>query len=336
MSKQPIVDPVGSLESKAILDRWMKFYISSQEAVREHLRAKYPKRPEEDEKIYEKAINARSFDIMRGFLPAGITTQLSWHTNLRQAWDKLAVLRYYPLLEVQELAEGVLAKLKEHYPNSFSHKLYDAQEIWRRETFTKHSYYHVPGSATNFSYSSNISPEKLLEYRDIITTRPQKTNLPNFLAELGNITFNFLLDFGSFRDVQRHRNGVCRMPLLTTDLGFNQWYLEQLPDNLRAQAEMLIEEQKHVIATLPASPEIKQYYTSLGFNVTCRVTYGLPAAVYVAELRSSKTVHPTLRAIAHKMIAAIRLRFPELVLHTDLDPDDWDVRRGTQDIVMKN
>jgi thymidylate synthase ThyX len=335
MSKQPIVDPVESLESKAILDRWMDFYISSQEAVREHLRAKYPMKAEEDEKIYEKAVAARSFDIMRGFLPAGITTQLSWHTNLRQAWDKLSILRHWPLPEVRDLAEGMLTKLKEKYPHSFCHNLYDEQEKFRRETFDKYSYYHQPQTSF-FTYKTNISNEELLKYRDIITTRPQKTNLPNFLAELGLFTFDFLLDFGSFRDVQRHRNGVCRMPLLTTELGFQQWYLNQLPDNLRKTAVELIERQKTAIAALPAAPEIKQYYISLGFNVSCRVTYALPAAVYVIELRSGKTVHPTLRAIAHQMHAALKMRFPELSLHSDLDPDDWDVRRGRQDIMEKN
>lgn len=334
MSKQPIVDPLNTNESKKILNDWMIFYVSSQEQTREHLRAKYPRKPDEDEKIYEKAINARSFDITRGFLPAGITTQLSWHTNLRQAWDKLATLRHWPLPEVQEAANGMLEKLKEKYPHSFSHNLYDEQEKFRGEIFGKYTYYHQPQTSA-FSYSTNISNEELLKYRDIISSRPQKTNLPHFLAELGLMTFDFLLDFGSFRDVQRHRNGVCRMPLLTTDLGFQQWYLNQLPDDLKDAAMALIEKQKAAIAQLPTTLEIKQYYISLGFNVSCRVAYALPATVYVVELRSSKTVHPTLRAIAHQMHAALKTRFPELVLHSDLNPDDWDVRRGLQDIVEK-
>ena len=117
MSKQPIIDPINSAESQKIIQDWMGFYISSQDQVRDHLRTKYPKKPDEDEKVYEKAIGARSFDIMRGFLPAGITTQLSWHTNLRQAWDKLSILRHWPLPEVKELAEGMLSTLKEKYPN---------------------------------------------------------------------------------------------------------------------------------------------------------------------------------------------------------------------------
>jgi hypothetical protein len=73
----------------------------------------------------------------------------------------------------------------------------------------------------------------------------------------------------------------------------------------------------------------------MGFNITCKVSYGLPATVYVTELRSGKLVHPTLRRIAHKMSNSLQKMFPGLKLHSDLDPDDWSIRRGLQDIKEK-
>ena len=121
MSKQPIVDPLMTEDSREILNAWMDFYIESQETVQNHLKQKYPRREEEEEGMYEKAIKARTFDILRGFLPAGITTQLSWHTNLRQAWDKLSLLRHHPVEEISTLSEEMLLRLKEKYAHSFSH-----------------------------------------------------------------------------------------------------------------------------------------------------------------------------------------------------------------------
>ena len=73
----------------------------------------------------------------------------------------------------------------------------------------------------------------------------------------------------------------------------------------------------------------------MGFLVACRTTYALPAAVYVAELRSGKLVHPTLRKIAHKMHGAIMDIYPDMKMYSDLEPDEWDVRRGEQDIVKR-
>jgi len=335
MSKQPIVDPVKTSESKQILDAWMDFYVKSQNKVNQHIKTLYPKKPDEKESVYDKAVIARTFDIMRGFLPAGITTQLSWHTNLRQAWDKLALLRYNPLPETREIAENMITKLREKYPNSFCHEEYEQQEAFRKSSTQKYNFYNPQFASSDFKMSTSIDPEELSKYQDVIDSRPQKTNLPHFLTELGLITYDFILDFGSFRDVQRHRNGVCRMPLLTTNLGFNEWYLSQLPNDVRQEAEQLIADQKIKIANLPTTAENKQYYISLGFNMPCRVTYGLPATIYVIELRSGKPVHPTLRKIAHKMHYALLEKFPNLVLHSDLEKSDWDIRRGLQSITEK-
>jgi thymidylate synthase ThyX len=334
MSKQAIIDPLATPESKAILDRWLNFYTANQEKIQEHLMKKYPRQEGEEENIYLKAIKARGFDSLRGFLPAGITTQLSWHSNLRQAWDHLALLSHHPLVEVRETAAAILNKLKEKYAHSFSHPLDEAMEKYREDMVKKYSYY-LPKETKGFAMRTTIDSAELAEYQDAIDRRSLKTGLPNFLGDLGTITFDFPLDFGSFRDIQRHRAGICRMPLLTTNFGFNPWYLEQLPEEIRPEAEKLISEQTAAIANLKTTPEIKQYYIAIGFTVACRVTYPLPAALYVIELRSGRAVHPTLRKVAHQMHAAVMAKFPNLKLQSDLSLDDWDVRRGSHDIVTK-
>jgi len=334
MSKQAIIDPLHTAQSQAILKKWMDFYINNQEKIQNFLMQKYPRQTEEAETMYIKAIKARGFDIMRGFLPAGITTQLSWHTNLRQAWDKIALLRHHPLLEVRETAETILKKLQETYAHSFSHKLYEEQEKYRALSVTAYSYLK-PEKNLALQLTTDIKPEELKQYQDLIDKRPIKTNLPVFLGELGNLNFSFTLDYGSFRDIQRHRNGICRMPLLTTELGFNDWYLEQLPEDMLQAARELIKEQTIAIATLEATAEIKQYYTAIGFNIYSRVSYPLPSAIYVIELRSGKSVHPSLRKLAQEMAAATQTKFPNLKMYIDQDLDDWDVRRGLQDITTK-
>jgi len=334
MSQQEIIDPLGTEESALILKNWMSFYIGNQEIIQQYLMQKYPRQAEENEVVYTKAIKARGFDIMRGFLPAGVTTQLSWHTNLRQAADHLALLRHHPLAEARKSADIILNKLKEKYSNSFSHVLNDDQEKYRMESVMNYSYF-PPEVAPVFSMKTNINIDELKKYQKLIDERPIKTGLPNFLNDLGSCSFDFLLDFGSFRDIQRHRNGICRMPLLTTNLGFNNWYLEELPETLRLEAEKLIKEQIDHLNKLKASVEIKQYYIAMGFNVSCQVTYPLTAAIYVIELRSGRAVHPSLRKIAHKMYETVIKELPNLKLHVDLSPDDWDIRRGLADIIKK-
>lgn len=334
MTEQPIIDPLATPASKQILDDWMSFYISASEPLKEHLRQLYPRQTDEDVKIYEKAIKARSFDILRAWLPAGITTQLSWHTNLRQAKDKLSLMLHHPLPEARQVANELLAKLKEHYPSSFSYLLDEQREAYREETMEELGYYQAK-QPVDFAYKINLDKDELAEYNEVLASRPPKTCLPIFLNELGNIRFDFLLDYGSFRDLQRHRNGVCRIPLLTTKIGFNEWYLLELPEDLRKQGETLLVKQKSAIAALVADDVTKQYYTAMGFNVTCRVAYPLMPTVYTIELRSGKAVHPTMRRIAHKMHDALSQELPNLKLHCDLEASDWDIKRGMQTIVEK-
>lgn len=334
MAKQPIIDPLSIAESKTIMEDWMKFYIGSQERVKEHLRATHPRRAEEEEKTYERAVNARVFDILRSFLPSGIATQLSWHTNLRQAADRLALLRHHPVAEIKDLAEEILRQLKEKYLSSFSHKLYEAQEAYRAEVSKDFSYYHNPDSPA-FDFKTNINPSSLEPFKKIISERPIKTNLPSFLDELGGCYCDYLIDFGSSRDLQRHRNGVFRMPLVTTDFGFHNWYLDQLPSDLRTEAEQLIQKQTKRINALDCDAETKQYYISLGFLVSCRTYYSLPGLVYLVELRSDTTVHPTIRPLMHQIHHALQTALPSVTLYTNLNESDWDIRRGTQTIEKK-
>ncbi len=334
-STQPILNPAGTPEGEKIQQAWMKFYNEAKVPLQEHLKLKYPRKGDENEAIYDKAIAARSFDILRGFLPAGSTTYLSWHTNLRQAHEKIALLEHHPLAEIRDLAVRLRAALQEKYQHSFSHKKYPEQEAYLDKWVGQYSFFS-PDNHPDFEFSHNLQLDQLAAFEDLLKTRPLKTNLPAFLNMFGQCTFKFKLDFGSFRDIQRHRNGVCLMPLLNAKYGFYPWYLDELPADLRAAAVTLLAAQEKAILALPVDELTRQYYFPMGYTIPVTVNYRLPASVYVAELRSNKTVHPTLRRRAHQMGLALRENIPNLTMHLDLDPDDWDVRRGTQDIVRKD
>jgi thymidylate synthase ThyX len=333
MSKQPVLNPLDTAAGQAIQHRWMSFYTYAMAPTIEHLKRTYPLRDGENQAQYEKAIKARAFDVLRSFLPAGCTTFVSWSTTLRHAADRMEVLRHYPLSEVRDVAESLLSLLQEHYPHSFGQKLYDATEQYN--LMVGESYLYQPlisGDAVRCT--SNID-EHDLRGDEWIMKRPPKVRLPHCLDDIGQVTYTFNLDFGSFRDLQRHRNGVCRMPLLSTEWGFNQWYYDQLPADLRKEAMDLVYAQRQAITDLEATPAEKQFYVAMGFNVPCKVTRGLPGTLYLIELRTSKTVHPTMRKVAQEMARTLQEKYPILPIHADMSPDDWDIRRGAQDIVAR-
>ena len=332
---QPFKNPAGTNEGEDILEAYRKFYKESLGPTKEYLKKQFPVGEGEKESIYDKAIAARAFDILRGFLPAGSTTNLAWHTNLRQAADKIALIRHHPLREVRNVAEAIEEALLMAFPNSFGHKRYEETENYNKYWTTEDYYYHNKNSpdfkVANNSVNTDLLPKKILE------SRPAKTELPKHLAEAGNLQFEFVLDFGSFRDLQRHRSVTQRMPLLTTDIGFEKWYLSELPEELRSKAESFLKKQEEKIKKMDISKEERQYYIPMGYNTSNRLTGNLPALVYLAELRATRFVHPTLRNKAKKIADTLVELFGKfgLKIHLDKEIDRFDIKRGEHDIVLK-
>ncbi len=124
------------------------------------------------------------------------------------------------------------------------------------------------------------------------------------------------------------------MPLLTTNLGMNRFYIDSLPDEMQQKAEYLIYRQEQGLAEID-DKYIKQYYIPMGYNVSCELSAGLPSSVYIAELRSTQAVHPTLRPIAQKIGNALENMFPKMALYVDKSEDEWSTVRGKHDITKK-
>jgi thymidylate synthase ThyX len=348
MSKQAISDPIDSPMSKLILSDWMHFYTSKQERTLEHVRAQHPRREDEKEESYDRACKARTFDILRGFLPAGIATQLSWHTNLRQAGDHLAWLVQHPMDEVRTIAREMRSLLGVKYPSSGGGLSLPLVAGVRSNEWTNERLSWMAEAASEWTYSVSTKDQLLslrpweefditipAEYERLLASRPRGCALPHFMTDFGQAHLEFALDFGSFRDLQRHRNGVVRMPLLDTYWDFEPWYLEQLDPDSRGEATHLIGVQKARILECAGTVVEKQYLTALGFRVPCSVTMALPSLIYFLEMRSQKTVHPTLRACVLEAAKMFKIDYPRVALHVDFDPDDWTVRRGEQTITER-
>lgn len=334
-ANQPFLNPLGTEAGAAILENWRAFYLKAVEEMKAALKERYPLKEDEKESLYEKAIAARSFDICRGFLPAGASTNLAWSGTLRQFADRILQLRHHPLEEVQEIAHVLEDGLIARYPNSFdtNKKRYETTEDYVAKTM-KQYYYHDTNCPDLAMVHDGVARESLVTYKDLLATRPVKTELPKWLGAYGEVAFSYQLDFGSFRDIQRHRAVTQRMPLLTAELGFNEWYFEELTPSLREEAEALIAKQKTKTDALTNEATLRQYYLPMGYNISNYFSGDLPAVIYLIELRSTSFVHPTLVRQVVKMAEIMKGKFSDigLTLHLDSDPGRFNVKRGEHDI----
>ncbi len=348
------VDPINTEQSRTIMKRWFDFYLFALPRVIEHIKINRPRKEDEKETDYDKTVEKRAYDILGSFLPAGAKTNASWHGNMRQMDDKLAWLRHHPLPEAKTLALKTLELLEGRYPNTFikdktfeevtdlekrkqRQEHYKEQQDWRKSYMEdlENGYFFLKTITENewkreFFHLDEMNSK-------LVSTRPQKTELPKEYNQIGAIVYDFNIDFRSYRDLQRQRSAMQRMPILTMDIGFEQWYLDQLPADVLEKAQGLLAAQKEEILAMTEDVLIRQYYIPMGYIVPCRFTLGLAHATYVVELRSQTTVHPTARKIAQWMGESLQsfVSVPWFKLYLDKSDDDLDMRRAKQDFVEK-
>ncbi len=329
---QPFLDPLNDPERKTYLESLRSFYVHALPVQEAFLAAKYPIMENADEKtlgIYQKAIKARAFDVLRGFLPAGATTNVAWHIDLREAADQLRELRHHVLEEIRELANMVEQVLLEKYPSSFGHKRYPETETYIGECAGYSSPEHrehvvtIEHDGIDRGFLARL-PKKLLAV-------PAKTPLSRKARPAGVLRFSMTLDFASYRDIQRQRSVNQNMPLLTTILGFESWYMDELAPELKEQAGKLV-------ANAPrGGSAVDQYYLPMGFKLFFEATGDLSALHYIVQLRGQKTVHPTLASRTKKLGEMLQERFGErgIPFYFDSDPTGFSVKRGEQDIIKR-
>lgn len=330
-----------------VQQKWLDFYTKHQQIVINHVAEQYNLNL--NDKIEYKTAKARAFDILRGFLPAGCTTQLSWHTTFTHASDRLIQLLHHPLLEVRDIAHEIITQCVDTYPFAFAGIDKDIERY--SEYYTQYAeelnYFNpddawctqlkaLPSGSINVMYDSldSSTADLTIDLTDAVVNRIKGLMLPRFLNFSSHFTIEYLLDYGSYRDIQRHRNCTQMNPLLTTDYGFHEWYVNSLPKSIQKEAKVLIHTQLLDIEELREqySDVDIQYLIPMGFKVPGLLSCTLPQLVYLAELRTSKTVHPTLRVIAKEFAKLAKKYVP---IFDDTSDDVIDTRRGTQDIIEK-
>ncbi len=364
-SKQAVVDPYNHPASAAIQKRWQEIYNDTLAKLVDGVKSAHPFDPVEykNERIWNNTLSARAFDIARSLLPFGTTTLLSWSTSLRQARDNLRRLKHHPLKEVRDVAQSLFAKMVERYPNSFKGDELDLQADTPRDAYAKafalRNHYETSEDVEAFFHFTSAERAELkagkivarrhtldveslrTREKDVLAQRPKGALLPARLASYGVYNLAFLLDFGSFRDIQRHRNGVCQIPLTDARYGLHPWYVSQfeeflsvadfraLQDNIQAQYEAVVGLSGQGVATSPAE---NQYLLPMGTMALVHVAYAVPQMAYVGELRSQKTVHPSLRPVAQGMLEILEKDFPGMALYGDRGEETWTAKRGEQTI----
>ncbi len=308
-------------------NRFRLFYIKAQPQLVNLLKEKFPlssQDPSDSETAYNNTIKARAFDILRGVLPAGATTNVVFSGTFDTLNDHFGAMLHHPLKECREIAKNVLTDFNAKYPFAAIplEKLEKTFEYLNSDHFYEEPY--VPMVDNRYLD---------LLVRPIYTTthyRNKFEKVPTLVSMTNTSTFYSTLDFGSFRDLHRHRNGYLNMPCLTTEYGFRNYYLENLPINLRKELVELLAEFENYLDSSQEHAFDKQYMIPMGYQVPFSYTADLNQVMYILELRSSKTVHQTLREEIKFWHSQFMKAFPNVQVHVTPDDDNFTLKRGLQ------
>lgn len=141
--------------------------------------------------------------------------------------------------------------------------------------------------------------------------RQNRRHLPGRALESADYQFDILSDYGSFRDLQRHRLMTIEWQPLSARRGYlmpallnNQTSLADAKNQWRAAMErsaVFYNQLRIQIGELPA-----QYVVPFAYNIRYTIRLNARQAFHLIELRSGKQAHENYRRVALKMHALIR------------------------------
>ena len=352
-TKENMVNTSGNSEISRIQKEWLDLYKKALPAIVSGIEAEFPfehQEPIVNLSVYTNVVKARAFDIARSLLPAGSVTSLSFHGSIRVLREHLSSLLCHSLDEVANVAAEALNVLANRYPSSFDRPKYNEEQAnWIRRNSNKLHYsplgekLEIQKDTRDYDNLLHLSWEcrkvtprwevhahsPLKEVVSLLNDRPKGVKVPFSLGRYATFKYSTFIDYGCFRDIQRHRNGRLQIPIITHTHGFHTWYKEQLSKYCPEITPLIHAMYTELRNVKGVSLVNLQYAIPLGTNTPLDATFSLDALVYISELRCQDTVHPILRGVAQDF--ARKLDDLGIKHYSDMSSlDTFSLKRGKQ------
>lgn len=356
-STQPMYVPSfdGNLELAAQVkewqEKWRAFYVKVLPATHEMIKEQFPfdlqypgDQTEEQRKknytTWNNTIKARAFDICGAFLPAGSVTNVGFFGTFDTLNDHFGEMLHHPSEEMRNIATEVLTKMKEKYP----YGTMDVEKLKEHYSYVTPQYFYPDGWNTKHEdHVLEIDIENLKAvpnyFADFSKTRKKGQKFDKVSSSRFNLIMKGYIDFRSYRDLHRHRNGVIDMcyvlPFGSKVASFYRdnipaAYLDELTE-LENQFHSFIRSKIDIHKENDNTLSELQYCVPMGYEISVTYKCDLNQAIYLFELRSGKTVHNTLRHLMHRWADVFNKCTQDyFTIHVDWDKDNFTLKRGTQ------
>jgi thymidylate synthase ThyX len=173
-----------------------------------------------------------------------------------------------------------------------------------------------------------LSDEQRRRLLDDYVSRRGRFDPPLRALEATHVTFEIVVDYGAWRDLQRHRLLTIVEQRLGCDLGYETPpALEEA--GLAGPYHAAMTAARAAWSPLAAEhPEEAAYVVPLAFRKRAFVSMNLREAHHLIPLRSSRQGHPSYRRVAQAMHAELARVLPALAAAIRVDTADYDLSRA--------
>jgi thymidylate synthase ThyX len=336
-------------------------YARLTEPVLSAIKRETPRGEKQTERGHEAACRAKGCDILRYVLPAATLTNIGVTVNGRVLEHMISKLLSHPLEESREIGARMKAEGQKIIPtllkyadfNPYVAETHQAVAALASRQFTGCAPEETPDvslvrhpedaedqlvAAILYGYAAHpwgqvlkrvgkLSREEKARVIDEYLRRRGPHDQPLRALEHLTYTFDILVDFGAFRDIQRHR--ICTQ--IPQELGPHHGYSTP-PEIARYGLLTTYEEcmararEAHDIIARDF-PREAQYVLPLAFRKRVLFTWNLREIHHFVQLRSAKQGHVSYRHIARQVFEEVERVHPLLAKYIRVDLDDYALAR---------
>ena len=283
-----------------------------------------------DPTISDRVVNARAFDNLRYLLPAGTGTNVACVLNFRDARDLVSTLLGRSNPELKQLGEGILSAVSEVCPVLMRHAIPNMFEPRIKSLGIPNEQFDPTNPGWNVTmvgppvYGGMDWTERNFEdlvkkcygmdwasFSEHMDARPEHSEVPDLFKTV-NITFDVMMDFGAFRDLQRHRRCEQLVEPLTTQYGYvvpDDILNSELESEYRLAMESVLSYTDEVVN----DQDLSQYVIPLGYLHRSFFQMTLKELYYLVELRTRPQGHMSYRRVAYEIYELAKNRYPKLM-----------------------
>ncbi len=345
---------------EATCRRLLQTYDALMEQVTDAVRADARRRDKQTERAFDAACRAKACDVLRYLLPAATLTNIGLTANGRTLEHLITKLLSHPFAECQAIGAAIKAEAQEILPTLIK---YADGNPYRQQTAAAMTQIantllassaddsrevvlvHAPPDAEDRLIAAILygySDQSLREVEAQVGQFPQEAKagiLDEYLKRRGphdaplralehlTFTFDVLVDFGAFRDIQRHRMATQTPQETTAVHGYSTPPEIEKYGHAPVFHECMAKSRAAFYAIAADCPGEAQYVLPLAFRKRVLFTWNLREIHHFVQLRSGRQGHPSYRAVAQQVYKELARTHPLLAQYIRVDLEEYNLSR---------